>query len=63
MNSIGDAVNIFFSGMIVIITQFILHPKQNENAAGHANGETSDIDGGKGLVPDDVSESDPEIVS
>jgi len=49
--------------MEFVVTQLILHPQQNENAAGHANGQPCNIDCGKGLVPDYVSESDLEIVS
>ena len=49
--------------MEFVVTQLILHPQQNEDAAGHADGQPCNIDRSKGLVPDYVSEGDLEIVS
>jgi hypothetical protein len=45
-----------------VVTQFILDPPQDENAASHADGQPGNIDCGEGLVADDVPYGDLEVV-
>ena len=49
--------------MEFVVAELILNPQQNENAAGHADGQPGDIDRSKSLMPDDVPESDLEIIA
>ena len=59
----SDAVNLTGMLMEPVITQFILHPKQDQDAGRHADGKTGNIDQGISLVTYDISKSGLEIVS
>jgi hypothetical protein len=48
-------VNVLMVGMKLVPTEFILHPYQDKDGAGHANGEAEKIDKGKCLVLPDTS--------
>jgi hypothetical protein len=50
-------------GVKTVITQLVLHPKQNQDAASQANGQTENINEGKGFVAKQVSESDLEVIA
>src|SRR5688500_20409324 len=39
-----DAVQLIFLIVKLVIRQLIIHPKQNEKAAGKPNGKTGDVD-------------------
>ncbi len=59
----SDAVNLAGIFMKPVITQFMLHPEQDQDTGRHTDGETGNIDQGISLVTYDISESDLEIVS
>jgi hypothetical protein len=42
--------------MELIVTQLVPDPKQYKNAAGHANGQSGDIDEGKSFMPAQISD-------
>src|SRR5450631_1234449 len=48
--------------MELIITQFIPDPEQDENAASHADGQSGNIDQGKGLMPDDIPDGNFQVI-
>jgi hypothetical protein len=49
-------------GMEIIDAKFVVHPKKDEEAAGHAEGETEYIDQGEGFVVEQGSPGDADIV-
>ena len=49
--------------MISIIAEFVLHVKQDENAAGDADGQPQHVDRRIAFIPEQVSYADGEVVS
>jgi hypothetical protein len=45
-----------------VVAKLVLHPEQDKDAAGHANGQARDIDKCKSLVANNIPESDLEII-
>ena len=56
-------INIGAVLMEPVIAHFILYPEQDEDRAGHADGQARDIDKGKSLGSPKVPKSDLQAVS
>lgn len=48
--------------MEIIDAEFVVNPKENEEAAGHAERKPENIDDGEGLVGEQGSPGDADIV-
>src|SRR3569833_1490199 len=54
-------IKLFAIAMKVVDTLFIHYPEENEETAGHAQGQAKDIDGGVSFVTDKITPGDSEI--
>jgi hypothetical protein len=60
-NLTGDLEEAVFVGMKPVETELGFCIQDNQQAAGQADAETDNIDGGKDPVPGDIPESNGEI--
>jgi hypothetical protein len=49
--------------MVAVISQLILNKKKDKNTTGHPDGQSADIDKGKGFVPQNIPKSNFQIIT
>ena len=59
----GEAIDAFLFGMPGIEGHFVVHPEEDEDGCGHADGEAKDVDECEGLVTREIAKGDEEVIS
>ena len=59
----GEAIDAILFGMPGVEGHFVVHPEENEDGRGHADGEAEDIDEGEGLVAPEIAQGDEKVIS
>ena len=59
----SEAIDAVLFGMPGIEGHFVVHPEEDEDGRGHANGEAEDVDEGGGLIAPETAQGDEEVIS
>jgi hypothetical protein len=57
-----DAINLLGFIVMLIVTQFVVHVEQNQNAARHAHGEAENVDQRIAFVLQQIAQRDFEVI-
>jgi len=59
----GKAIDVVLFGMAGVEGHFVVHPEEDQDGRGHADGEAGDVDEGEGLVAPEIAQGDEEVIS